>query len=62
LREFFQRKTPPAGAAALIAQAVLAGDQAVRRAFEQTRPLAVDLFGIDGASRANSDGEDENRR
>jgi hypothetical protein len=33
---------------------VLAGDHAVRRAFEQTHPLAVDLFGADDASRTNS--------
>jgi len=38
---------------------VLTGDHAVRRAFEQTHPLAVDLFGIDGASHtATSDGEE----
>jgi len=49
-------------AAAFIARAVVTGDHAVRRAFEQTHPLAVDLFGLDGASRANSaDGGDENR-
>jgi hypothetical protein len=64
LRESFQRKTPPAGAAAFIAHAVLTGDHALRRAFEQTYPLAVDLFGIDGASHTGTgDGEDggENR-
>jgi len=66
LRQLFQRKTPPAGAAAFIAQAVLGGDHAVRRAFEQTHPLAVDLFGIGGASRTNTgadggDGEGERR-
>ena len=60
LREFVQRKTPPAGAAAFIAHAVVTGDHAVRRAFEQTHPLAVDLFGIDGAARTG-DGEDEKR-
>jgi ParB family transcriptional regulator, chromosome partitioning protein len=53
LRESFQCKTPPAGAVAFIAHAVVTGDHAVQRAFEQTHPLAVDLFGIDGASRTN---------
>jgi len=63
LREFFQRKTPPAGAAAFIAHAVVTGDHAVRRAFEQTHPLAVDLFGVGGASRTASgdNGEDAGR-
>jgi ParB family transcriptional regulator, chromosome partitioning protein len=55
LRELFQRKTAPAGAAAFIAHAVVTGEHAVRRAFEQTHPLAVDLFGVDGASRTNED-------
>jgi ParB family transcriptional regulator, chromosome partitioning protein len=55
LREFFQRKTAPAGSAAFIARAVLTGDHAVRRAFEQTHPLAVDLFGVDGASAKDGD-------
>ena len=50
LRECFQRKTAPAGAAAFIAHAILTGDHALRRAFEQTHPLAVDLFGVDGTT------------
>lgn len=56
LREFFQRKTPPPGAAAFIARAILTGDHALRRALEHTHPLAVDLFGVDGASTKDSDG------
>ena len=55
LREFFQRKTPPAGAAAFITHAILTGDHAIRRAFEQGHPLAVDLFGVDGASTKPGD-------
>ena len=58
LREFFQRKTAPAGAAAFIARAVLTADHAIRRAFEQTHPLAVELFGVDGATSQT----DENGR
>jgi len=64
LREFVQRKTPPTGAAAFIAGAVVTGDHAVRRAFEQTHPLAVALFGIDGASNTSTgdgDAQDGNR-
>jgi hypothetical protein len=38
LREFCERKTAPAGAAAFIAKAVLTGDHSIRRAFEQTHP------------------------
>jgi ParB family transcriptional regulator, chromosome partitioning protein len=58
LREVFQRKTAPAGAAEFMAHAVVTGDHAVRRAFEQTHPLAVDLFGVGGASLTSS-GDDE---
>ena len=55
LREFFQRKTAPAGAAAFIAHAVITGDHAVRRAFEHGHQLAVELFGVDGASVTDTD-------
>ena len=57
LREFFQRKTPPVGAAAFIADAVLTAKHAVRKALEQGHPLAVELFGVDGASTKDSDSE-----
>jgi ParB family chromosome partitioning protein len=54
LRQFFQRKTAPAGAAAFIPHAVLTGEHSLRRAFEQGHPLAVELFGVDGASSNDS--------
>ena len=55
LREFFQRKTAPTGAAAFIGHAVLTGDHSLRRGFEQAHPLAVELFGVDGASMKDGD-------
>jgi hypothetical protein len=41
--------------AAFIAHAILTGEHSVRRAFEQTHPLAVDLFGVDGVSTKDGD-------
>jgi ParB family chromosome partitioning protein len=55
LRDFFQRKTPPAGAAALIAHAIVNRDYALRKALEQGHQLAVELFGVEGASTTDAD-------
>ena len=55
LREFFQRKTAPAGAAAFTAHAVLNRDYALRKSLEQGHALAVDLFGVDGASASDTE-------
>jgi ParB family chromosome partitioning protein len=56
LRDFFQRKTAPAGAAAFIAQAALNREDALRKAMEQGHQLAVELFGVEGASNTDPDG------
>ena len=56
LREFFQRKTAPAGAAAFTAHAVLNRDYALRKVLEQGHALAVELFGVEGASATDDEG------
>ena len=56
LREFFQRKTAPAGAAAFTAHAVLNRDYALRKTLEQGHGLAVDLFGVEGVSSTDDEG------
>jgi ParB family chromosome partitioning protein len=55
LREFFQRKTAPAGAAAFIALAIVNREYLLRKAMEQGHDLAVELFGVEGASKTDVD-------
>ena len=54
LREFFQRKTAPTGAAGFIAHAVLNREYALRKAMEQGHELAVELFDVKGASKTGT--------
>ena len=50
LRQFVTRKTPPAGAEALICEAVVSGQFTLTKAMDAAHPMLRELLGLDTAS------------